>query len=39
VFYSKASALSLRSVNVPDTRVSGVFPSDHDPVVATFAVN
>ena len=39
VFYSKASALSLKSVNVPDTRVNGVFPSDHDPVVATFAVN
>jgi endonuclease/exonuclease/phosphatase family metal-dependent hydrolase len=38
-FFSKASALSVKSVNVPDTRVNGVFPSDHDPVVATFAVN
>ena len=39
VFYSKASALALKSVNVPDTRVNGVCPSDHDPVVAVFAVN
>jgi endonuclease/exonuclease/phosphatase family metal-dependent hydrolase len=39
VFYSRVSALSLQSVNVPDTRTSGVFPSDHDPVVATFRVN
>ena len=39
VFYSKASALALKSVNVPDTRVNGVYPSDHDPVVAVFAVN
>jgi endonuclease/exonuclease/phosphatase family metal-dependent hydrolase len=38
-FYSKASALALKSVNVPDTRVNGVFPSDHDPVVTVFAVN
>jgi endonuclease/exonuclease/phosphatase family metal-dependent hydrolase len=39
VFYSKASALDLKSVNVPDTRVNGVYPSDHDPVVTVFAVN
>jgi endonuclease/exonuclease/phosphatase family metal-dependent hydrolase len=38
VFYSRAAALSLRSVDVPDTRVDGVQPSDHDPVIATFAV-
>jgi len=38
-FYSKASALAVKSVNVPDTRVNGVSPSDHDPVIATFAVN
>jgi endonuclease/exonuclease/phosphatase family metal-dependent hydrolase len=39
VFYSRVSSLSLKSVNVPDTRVSGVYPSDHDPVVAVFTVN
>ena len=39
VFYSKASALALKSVNVPDSRINGVYPSDHDPVIATFAVN
>jgi endonuclease/exonuclease/phosphatase family metal-dependent hydrolase len=38
VFYSRVDALSLRSVDVPDTRVNGVQPSDHDPVIATFAV-
>jgi endonuclease/exonuclease/phosphatase family metal-dependent hydrolase len=38
VFYSRAAALSLRSVDVPDTRVNGVHPSDHDPVIAMFAV-
>ena len=38
VFYSRLAALSLRSVDVPDTRVNGVYPSDHDPVIATFAV-
>jgi endonuclease/exonuclease/phosphatase family metal-dependent hydrolase len=39
VFYSKASVLSLKSVDVPDTRVGGVFPSDHDPVISVFIVN
>jgi endonuclease/exonuclease/phosphatase family metal-dependent hydrolase len=39
VFYSKVAALSLKSVKVPDTRVNGVYPSDHDPVVAVFRVN
>jgi endonuclease/exonuclease/phosphatase family metal-dependent hydrolase len=38
-FYSKVAALSLKSVNVPDTRVNGVYPSDHDPVIAVFSVN
>lgn len=37
VFYSKAT-LGLQSVNVPDTHVSGVASSDHDPVVAVFSV-
>jgi endonuclease/exonuclease/phosphatase family metal-dependent hydrolase len=37
-FYSRTSALALKSVSVPDTRVNGVYPSDHDPVVAVFAV-
>jgi endonuclease/exonuclease/phosphatase family metal-dependent hydrolase len=39
VFYSRTSTLTLKSVNVPDTRVNGVYPSDHDPVVAVFTVN
>jgi endonuclease/exonuclease/phosphatase family metal-dependent hydrolase len=39
VFYSSVAAVSLLSVNVPDTRVNGVFASDHDPVVAVFTLN
>jgi endonuclease/exonuclease/phosphatase family metal-dependent hydrolase len=39
VFYSRVSTLSLVSVTVPDTRVGGVYPSDHDPVVAVFRIN
>jgi endonuclease/exonuclease/phosphatase family metal-dependent hydrolase len=39
VFHSRVAALSLKSVNVPDTRVNGVYPSDHAPVVAVFTVN
>jgi len=39
VFSSRTSTLVLKSVSVPDTRVSGVYPSDHDPVIAVFAVN
>jgi endonuclease/exonuclease/phosphatase family metal-dependent hydrolase len=38
VFYSRVAALSLKSVKVPDTRVNGVRPSDHDPVIAVFSV-
>jgi len=38
VFFSNIPALALQSVNVPDTRVNGVYASDHDPVVAVFAV-
>jgi endonuclease/exonuclease/phosphatase family metal-dependent hydrolase len=38
VFYSKVATLALTSVNVPDTRVGGVSPSDHAPVVAVFNV-
>jgi endonuclease/exonuclease/phosphatase family metal-dependent hydrolase len=38
VFHSRVSTLSLTSVNVPDTRVNGVYPSDHNPVVAVFSV-
>jgi endonuclease/exonuclease/phosphatase family metal-dependent hydrolase len=38
VFFSKASALLLQSVTVPDARVKGVHASDHDPVVAVFTV-
>ena len=39
VFSSRVTALTLQSVKVPDTRINGVYPSDHDPVVATFTVN
>lgn len=38
VFYSRVAALSLTGVKVPDTRVNGVSPSDHDPIVAVFTV-
>jgi endonuclease/exonuclease/phosphatase family metal-dependent hydrolase len=38
VFYSNVAALTLKSVNVPDTRVNGVYPSDHAPVIAVFNV-
>jgi endonuclease/exonuclease/phosphatase family metal-dependent hydrolase len=38
VFFSKAAALALQSVTVTDTRVKGVYASDHDPVVAVFTV-
>jgi endonuclease/exonuclease/phosphatase family metal-dependent hydrolase len=38
VWFSR-TGITLRSVNVPDTRVSGIWPSDHDPVIATFSVN
>jgi endonuclease/exonuclease/phosphatase family metal-dependent hydrolase len=37
VFYA-SSILSLNSVNVPNTLVNGVWPSDHDPVLAVFTV-
>ena len=39
VFFSRGSVLSLTSVKVPDTRVNGVYPSDHHPVIAVFRVN
>lgn len=39
VFYSRVAPFSLQSVNVPDTRSNGVYPSDHDPVVAVFTWN
>jgi exonuclease III len=38
VFLSRVTSLALRSVDVPDTITNGVYPSDHDPVVAVFAV-
>jgi endonuclease/exonuclease/phosphatase family metal-dependent hydrolase len=37
VFF-RGTPLSLKSVNVPDTRSSGVYPSDHNPVVVEFTV-
>jgi endonuclease/exonuclease/phosphatase family metal-dependent hydrolase len=39
VFYSRVTALTLTSVTVPDTRINGVYPSDHHPVIAVFQVN
>jgi len=39
VFHSRVSALTLKSVTIPDTRVNGVYPSDHYPVIAVFDVN
>jgi hypothetical protein len=38
VFFSNVAALLLTSVNVPDTRINGMYPSDHDAVVAVFIV-
>jgi len=38
VFFTRSSSLALNSVNVPNTKVNGVSPSDHDPVVAVFSV-
>jgi endonuclease/exonuclease/phosphatase family metal-dependent hydrolase len=37
-FFSNVAALVLKSVNVPDTRVNGVYPSDHNPLVTEFIV-
>jgi hypothetical protein len=37
-FYSRVSTLAIKSVNVPDTRINGVYPSDHFPIVAVFTV-
>ena len=39
VYHSRVGALSLKSVKVPDTRVNGVWPSDHHPVIAEYSVN
>jgi endonuclease/exonuclease/phosphatase family metal-dependent hydrolase len=38
VFYSRVAALSLTNVDLPNTRVNNVMPSDHDPVIAVFSV-
>jgi endonuclease/exonuclease/phosphatase family metal-dependent hydrolase len=39
VFTSTNGVLTVKSVNVVDSRVNGVFASDHDPVVAVITVN
>lgn len=39
VYHSRVSSLSLVKVTVPDTRVNGVWPSDHHPVVVEYRVN
>jgi endonuclease/exonuclease/phosphatase family metal-dependent hydrolase len=36
--FMAGSQLSITSVKVPDTVVNGVYPSDHNPVVAKFTV-
>ena len=36
--FTAGSQVSVISVNVPNTIVNGVYPSDHDPVVAKFSV-
>jgi len=38
-FLSKTTLLTISSANVPDTRVNGVHPSDHDPLVVVLRVN
>jgi endonuclease/exonuclease/phosphatase family metal-dependent hydrolase len=38
VYHTKASPIVLKSVTVPDTKTNGVYPSDHDPVVAVYEV-
>jgi endonuclease/exonuclease/phosphatase family metal-dependent hydrolase len=38
VFYSRVPSLTLKSVDVPNTVVNGLYPSDHDPVIAVFTV-
>ena len=38
VYCTSVTQLSLKSVTVPDTRSNGVYPSDHNPVVAVFQV-
>jgi endonuclease/exonuclease/phosphatase family metal-dependent hydrolase len=39
VYHSRNSVVSLSSVTVPDTAVNGLYPSDHDPVIAVYQVN
>jgi endonuclease/exonuclease/phosphatase family metal-dependent hydrolase len=39
VFSSANGVLSTESADVPDTRVNGVFASDHDPVIVVFGVD
>ena len=36
--FTAGSQVSVTSVKVPDTSVNGIYPSDHDPVVAKFSV-
>jgi len=39
VYHTRNSNMSLSSVTVPSTSVNGIYPSDHDPVVAVYQVN
>ena len=39
VYHTRNGVLSLSSVTVPNTMVNGLYPSDHDPVVAVYNVN
>jgi endonuclease/exonuclease/phosphatase family metal-dependent hydrolase len=38
LFHSRVSSLALKGVTVPDTNRWGVYPSDHDPVIAVYEV-
>lgn len=39
VYHTRNGVLSLSSVTVPNTVVNGIYPSDHDPVIAVYNVN
>jgi endonuclease/exonuclease/phosphatase family metal-dependent hydrolase len=39
VYHTRNGVLSLSSVTVPNTMVNGLYPSDHDPVIAVYRVN
>jgi len=38
-FTDRLDAEAALSVKIPDTRVNGIYPSDHHPVIAVSSVN